>query len=1041
MPNIIGENFYKYVANQVNARQKVHGKRNRSAEELLYLNSRTGWIKLVSSVKVLDSKRLTDLGIPANYTGMELAKNFILFNGTSNESNTLFSGIDRTNSFVNKYAYGIGGNEMGLRPMPGISSVDIKNRNRGSIREATVNFKVWNRVQLEIVDILYLRLGFPILLEWGHSVIVQNDGTINTNPNFSIANDFLNLKYTDDYLVLEALEKKRNESFGNYDAMYGRVVNFNWSFNKNGSYDITLKIISIGAVIESLKLNIYTGDKFDTNKTSTETQTTPTDSEPISDNDWVMKFKFSHEIGKLFYNVFSSNKQNNSAEVKVIPVASIRQADAYKRVLNNSSIDVFEDGDFLHAVKPDKYYIRLGSFLNFVQYLMFLANVKNAGNPKPILQIDTDIEANIMYATSNQILSSNPDICLIGGYSVNLNIGTIDVIKSIPEKFGWRIVNGNFRGGKIMNIYLNTSFILQQLESAKDDNGKIAFFGLIQSVLIEINKALGSVNSLEMVIDESTNIATIIDSTPIPGSETLVPPLKQNSKIAEKSPVIYSYGYYNNGTENQAAGFVRDISIQTKISNETISMLSIGATANGSVVGEDATSFSKWNAGLEAIINSKIDYAVNATKITDETPETKIKTLNSDNQELYKSYTSYLKKYAGMDFDKNENFSQYSDLVQRFIECQQEIQSLSNLASGKKIASPVSSKGFFPIGTSVTLDGISGVGIYQNLNLDISFLPSSYPTILKFIITGVSHKIDKGGWVTTLDTVSTTLTQEEIAVKTSTPVTRASSRGESKEEVGPDRGVQSTSLTDCNAIPTWPRGQANNKGRVKATTTDTAFLTQTMILIEGGYYHPAQAYGSDNQIKKGFRIMAASGETLWGIDRAAGAWQAQNAPPERLRLGNQFWSEIDKYSGYGAYAKNAKLLRTKDWPISQQPSISSAWKYGSTNANSYPILTKYLEQMMFFEFDTTINRYFGDIPDLKSKIYSDGRLKFHYYRLLWNGVGFMKKASVNLKRLWNEGEKDPGKLTCKNLTYMYNLYSRNGLIKESLEAVKFLTGL
>jgi len=53
----------------------------------------------------------------------------------------------------------------------------------------------------------------------------------------------------------------------------------------------------------------------------------------------------------------------------------------------------------------------------------------------------------------------------------------------------------------------------------------------------------------------------------------------------------------------------------------------------------------------------------------------------------------------------------------------------------------------------------------------------------------------------------------------------------------------------------------------------------------------------------------------------------------------------------------------------------------------------------------------------------------------------MKKASVNLKRLWNEGEKDPGKLTCKNLTYMYNLYSRNGLIKESLEAVKFLTGL
>ena len=1038
MPNIIGENFYKYVAEQVNARQKVHGKRNRSASELLYLNSKTSWVKLISSVKITDSKRLTNLNIPSTYAGTELAKNFILFNGTSNTENALFSGIDRTNSFVSKYAYGIGGNEMGLRPMPGISSIDVKNRNRGSIREATVNFKVWNRVQLEIVDLLYLRLGFPILLEWGNSVIVNNDGTIDTKPDFrGISEDFLKGTYTDDYQILDAIEKQRKLSQCNYDAMYGRVVNFNWSFNKNGSYDITLKIISIGAVIESLKLNIYTGDKFDTSKTPTSTESSPTDTEPVSDNDWVMKFKFSHEIGKLFYNVFSSNKQNNSAEVNIIPVDSIQQAAAYKRVLNNSSIPVFQDGDFLHAVKPDKYYIRLGSFLNFIQYLMFLANVKNAGDPKPILKIDTDKDGNLMYSNATQLISSNPNVCIVGGYSFSSSTGNvIDVIKSIPSEFGWKIDNDVFKPSRIMNIYLNTSFILQQLESAKDDNGKVAFFGFIQSVLIEVNKALGSLNSLEMVINDSTNTATIIDSTPIPGADKLIPP---NPNIAEKSPVIYSYGYYNNGTENQAAGFVRDISIQTKISNETISMLSIGATANGSVVGEDATSFSKWNAGLEPIINSKIDYAINSEK--PETPEEKINTLNNDNQELFKSYGQYQNKYWKMDFDKNEDFSQYSDLVQRYLEYKQELQSLTNLQSGKKIAAPISSKGFFPVGVSVTLDGISGIAIYQNLNLDISFLPSSYPTILKFIITGVSHKIDKNGWVTTIDTVSTTLTEEEAVVKESTPVSRASSRGESKEEVGPDKGVQSTSLADCNAIPSWSRGQGKDKGRIKASSTDNAFLTQTIILIEGGYYHPVQAYGSDNQIKKGFKVMAASGETLWGIDRAAGAWQVQNSPPERIRLGNQFWGEIDKYSGYGKYADNAKRLITKNWPVSQQPPIPTAWKYLSNDAKNYPVLTKYLDQMMSYEFDTVMNRYFGKVPDLKSKIYSDGRLKFHYYRLLWNGVGFMKKASVNLINLWNGGEKDPTKLTCKNLTYMYNIYSKNSLIKESLEAVKFLTGL
>ena len=52
MGNIVGESFKDYVANQINLRQKVHGKQNRSLKEISYLNSRTSWVKLASGVFV-----------------------------------------------------------------------------------------------------------------------------------------------------------------------------------------------------------------------------------------------------------------------------------------------------------------------------------------------------------------------------------------------------------------------------------------------------------------------------------------------------------------------------------------------------------------------------------------------------------------------------------------------------------------------------------------------------------------------------------------------------------------------------------------------------------------------------------------------------------------------------------------------------------------------------------------------------------------------------------------------------------------------------
>ena len=37
--------------------------------------------------------------------------------------------------------------------------------------------------------------------------------------------------------------------------MFAKVTNFHWSFQKDGSYDIELNLVSVGDVVESFKIN------------------------------------------------------------------------------------------------------------------------------------------------------------------------------------------------------------------------------------------------------------------------------------------------------------------------------------------------------------------------------------------------------------------------------------------------------------------------------------------------------------------------------------------------------------------------------------------------------------------------------------------------------------------------------------------------------------------------------------------------------------------------------------------------------------------
>ena len=283
--NIIGEEFEDYVFAQIAQRQKNQYSgynSTRTPEQIQYLNNTNAWVKLASGVSINEEdgglerirKVIKDDSLVDQFNGSEFAKKTILFNGLSEVDPATYkngkkievlsqynnrAGYSKSSNIWNlNSAYGLGGSDFGQQPMPGIQSVNVKSLNRGSIREANVKLKAYNRFQFEIIELLYLRVGFTMMLEWGNDKFINNEGELQQTGNTIIEDLWFSAKGYTQLSMINAIERYRGYYDGNYDGFFGRVVNFTWTFGADGSYDIDLKLITVGDIIESLQANIPT---------------------------------------------------------------------------------------------------------------------------------------------------------------------------------------------------------------------------------------------------------------------------------------------------------------------------------------------------------------------------------------------------------------------------------------------------------------------------------------------------------------------------------------------------------------------------------------------------------------------------------------------------------------------------------------------------------------------------------------------------------------------------------------------------------------
>ena len=425
--SIFKESFPSHIKQQLLQRGNALARRNLT--DIVIHNGAKSWLRMSSSVDVKED-------------GGALAKNYVLTGGAL-YNDKLRSGVGKGPENAYSLQTPSGKTHLyGVRPMPGITGAEVKSKGAyGSLREVTINFNCWDITQLEDLELLYMRPGYSVLLEWGWTSYINNAGDLVTAPEapFNIFDSNNNGK---DYQnVFQQLFEKEERAQGNYGGFLGIVKNYKWSARPDGGYDCSTTLISIGEMIESLKINYQSANlSLISLSTSGYLQISPSAS-PISPTD-LQKFYQRNFISGLIYELWQSIDSSNSA-------ASSEVTDKYGVKYNMFAMDIelhgtTEDDEEFGSNDSQKY-ITLESLCKLINNHITVGIVAEGGN-KPIVGVTTSDRP---YQNGGKMSSENlkkPEAPYLLGLCHPLQISvnpSVCLIKNdiwgnfkLPENFG-----------------------------------------------------------------------------------------------------------------------------------------------------------------------------------------------------------------------------------------------------------------------------------------------------------------------------------------------------------------------------------------------------------------------------------------------------------------------------------------------------------------------------------------------------------------------------------------------------------------------------
>ena len=388
--------------------------KSRTPDAIIHANSRNSWIRMTSSVNVEGKDTLAN---------QYILQGGVLLNGVLGRIPR--SGVgNQAYAYSNESPSGTSYNDpnrkagpAGIKPMPGIKSIDIKSKSAyGSLREVTVNFSCHNIQQLEDLELLYMRPGYTVLVEWGWAPYLNEKGKIENNIEFY--DGVLKGGKTREQVWLD-IYKLSIKKDHNYDAMYGYVKNYNWTARMDGGYDCTTTIISIGEIMESLKAGYLPFDIKDAAEKNIG------DDSELSKRPFIIKqttsFYSKNKLAglcKSLYNVcFSNRTDDNGKHFTFKPSKSVLGTPYNMFVFNYLISDEGNDDGFSH--KHIQGYITLESFIDMLNSYVLLHAGKDESNTTSIITLSTKLnkyedkgEPLLCLAHPLQV-SVDPTVCLI----------------------------------------------------------------------------------------------------------------------------------------------------------------------------------------------------------------------------------------------------------------------------------------------------------------------------------------------------------------------------------------------------------------------------------------------------------------------------------------------------------------------------------------------------------------------------------------------------------------------------------------------------
>jgi hypothetical protein len=745
---IIGDGFVDYVQKQIKIRQQALGEYNRNIKNTEAFMTRTPWVRMVSSIDLTEgdptfpgNSVLSTIKSSGNYNGINLsgdnlAKKFILFNGISNQQGgitNLYSGITggpSTNTFGGAYGFGSRDDiqtERGFIPMPGVTNVNFQYRNDGALAMATVQIKAFNRSQFQLIDILFQRPGYTVLLEFGSTVYLDNNGNLR-EANYDTL-PFQHIFKTDQnmFTLHEVIAKEKAKWNGNYEGFFAKISKWNWKFNPDGSYDITINLIGMGDVINSLKINVAIDKKIEqkieentNNPVITSAKKSRLNSALYDIYQGVKNLPPNSIYNVKLFNHVSFEKDKDSGIVtKVNPPAPFQ---INFGALSISDVILDEESEY----KPQTY-ITLGTLLALITSQLSISGKNGEENITPYILFDINLNDYSLddnyIATFPGNFSSDPNICLIPYQPVSpdiisgLNIPNTSVNDILKTRNFFSVDNKPLIG-RMINIFINIGFIIKTFENSINEDNEVILIDFLRNILNGINSSLGGLNDFRIIHNNDTNLFEIRSEV--------------NLDIETKSPSIIN----TFGVVKGEGSFVREIDLNSELTDKYATMVSIGAQADGNISQNNSTAFSIYNKGLvDRVIKEKVD-----TARTDSKDESKIEDL----------FTSDIITCFS-DIYESKKFTSSNILILQNINSQ-----YCKLASGKLTQLKKSKSPFFlPFNLGLTMDGLSGMKIYQSFQVDGKVLPLTYNSKdIQLIIKSLSHDVSPEGWLTKVETIA-----------------------------------------------------------------------------------------------------------------------------------------------------------------------------------------------------------------------------------------------------------------------------------------------